>query len=144
MCAALQGASIYRLKKSWALVKKKQNAVLERLMQVISREHNSKAYREMLHSCDPPCVPYLGTYLTDLTFISDGNPKRLPENDKLINWQRLSSMAAIVMEIKQFASTPYCLVPIAMCQEMFDSLPSLDDAELHAMSLAHEPRQPRN
>ena len=143
VCAALQGASVYRLKKSWALVKKKHMAAFERLMTVIKRDGNSKAYRSLLHSCNPPCVPYLGIYLTDLTFISDGNPERLPENEELTNWTRLSGIAAVVMEIKSFAASPYCLVPIPMCQDWFTSLPGLDDDELHALSLAHEPRAPR-
>ena len=35
---------------------------------------------------DLPCVPYIGIYLSDLTFIEDGNPEFLDEN--LINFQK--------------------------------------------------------
>lgn len=40
----------------------------------MSRKSNYKAFRELLATCTPPCLPYLGTFLTDLTFIEEGNP----------------------------------------------------------------------
>ena len=33
--------------------------------------------RDFIHSANPPCVPYLGVYLTDLTFIEDGIPDKI-------------------------------------------------------------------
>ena len=34
-------------------------------------------YRGWGIGVEPPCVPYLGVYLTDLTFIEDGIPDKV-------------------------------------------------------------------
>ena len=44
----------------------------------MSSTQNFKAYRELLHNTDKVCVPYLGIYLTDLTFIEEGNKNVIP------------------------------------------------------------------
>src|SRR5690349_7629153 len=32
-------------------------------------ENNFRVVREKIHVCQPPCIPYLGVYLSDLTFM---------------------------------------------------------------------------
>lgn len=43
--------------------------------------------RDALHRCDPPCIPYLGLYLTDLSFIEEGTPNFTEEG--LLNFSKM-------------------------------------------------------
>ena len=60
---------------------------MEKLQHMSSSEGRFKNMREAVHRCDPPCIPYLGMYLSDLTFIEEGTPNMTEEN--LINYSKM-------------------------------------------------------
>lgn len=60
---------VYRLRKTWDALPRKYVTLFEQLTALMDSKGNFKVYREELHTKDPPCVPFLGLYLTDLTFI---------------------------------------------------------------------------
>ncbi|KAJ2890319.1 hypothetical protein GGI21_006212 [Coemansia aciculifera] len=63
-----------RLKQTWALLPKKFNIMCKRLHEAMDPDHNYANYRAILRRSQPPLLPFLGLYLTDLTFLEDGNP----------------------------------------------------------------------
>ena len=47
---------------------------MEKLQSLVSSDGRFRNLRDSLHRTDPPCIPYLGMYLSDLTFIEEGTP----------------------------------------------------------------------
>lgn len=43
--------------------------------------------RDAINRCDPPSIPYVGMYLTDLSFIEEGTPNYSPEG--LLNFSKM-------------------------------------------------------
>ena len=54
-------------------VSKAKAKAFEEIQTNMSHEHSYKLYRTKLHTIDPPLVPYMGMYLTDMVFIEEGN-----------------------------------------------------------------------
>lgn len=65
----------------------------------------------MIHNLNPPCIPFLGVYLTDLVFIQDGNPDFLKDS-RLINFGKRHKTAEVIKEIMIYQSTPYVPCPV--------------------------------
>lgn len=61
--------------------------------------------RQSLHMANPPCVPYLGMYLTDLTFIEDGNSDKMKGG--LHNFVKRRYYANVLQEIQQYQQMRY-------------------------------------
>lgn len=74
ICAAFTNSSVFRLKKTWEKVCKTSRITIDKLQTLVSTDGRFRNMREALHRCDPPCIPYLGMYLTDLSFIEEGTP----------------------------------------------------------------------
>ncbi|XP_051509993.1 ras-specific guanine nucleotide-releasing factor RalGPS1 isoform X2 [Myxocyprinus asiaticus] len=73
--SALQSAPIFRLSKTWALISRKDKATLEKLDFLTSKEENYNRMREYIRSLKMvPCIPYLGIYLFDMTYIDSAYP----------------------------------------------------------------------
>eukprot|EP00005_Dracoamoeba_jomungandri_P000989 CAMPEP_0174254994 /NCGR_PEP_ID=MMETSP0439-20130205/4324_1 /TAXON_ID=0 /ORGANISM="Stereomyxa ramosa, Strain Chinc5" /LENGTH=335 /DNA_ID=CAMNT_0015336935 /DNA_START=320 /DNA_END=1324 /DNA_ORIENTATION=- len=71
--AALNNSSISRLKLTWAVISVEDKEIFESLQAKFHPAGNFKNYRATLANSDPPLIPFLGLFLTDLTFI-DENP----------------------------------------------------------------------
>ncbi|XP_042340034.1 ras-specific guanine nucleotide-releasing factor RalGPS2 [Plectropomus leopardus] len=86
--SALQSAPIFRLTKTWALLNRKDKATFDRLDYLMSKEDNYKRLRDFISSQSMvSCIPYLGMYLSDLTYIDSAYPSTgsILENEQRSN-----------------------------------------------------------
>ncbi|GAD95390.1 cell division control protein Cdc25 [Paecilomyces variotii No. 5] len=140
--SGLGTAPVYRLGRTWSQVSERTCAVLEPLRSLVASTKNFHQYRETLRSASPPCIPFLGVYLMDLTFIEDGNPSLTPSG--MINFSKRGKAAAVIRDIQRFQTSPFLFKPVPELQEFIvGNLQSASDVnEMHERSLQLEPRTP--
>lgn len=93
--AGLAASSIQRLRKTWEAQSEKTMKDFAMLEHSMSSTRNFQRHKEMLKTINPPCVPFLGFYLSMLVFIEDGNRDYVPAPilDANGNVVRTASMA---------------------------------------------------
>lgn len=144
LLAALNSAPIGRLKFTFARL---SPSVLEKkrlLESACSRELSYKSYRAAIATANPPVVPYLGLYLTDLVFIEEGNPAHVASADgraRLIHFAKaMHTYRVISNSIQRYQNVPYNFLVIQQIQSLFTKLPSITESEAYRLSLEFEPR----
>ncbi|KAK7416275.1 Ras guanine nucleotide exchange factor bud5 [Neonectria punicea] len=125
---SLNSSTISRLRKTWDLVSAKRKEMLRTLQALVEPSQNNKVLRTRLHDHVPPCLPFLGMYLTDLTFVDIGNPatKQMSlgnesEEDGIngitvINFDKHTRTAKIIGELQRF-QIPYRLIEVPDMQD---------------------------
>lgn len=138
--SALNSSTINRLKKTWECLNQKTKLTFEGMRKATDLSRNYAAYRQTLKQCTLPCLPFLGLYLTDLTFTEDGNPDT--RGNDLINFDKYSKSSRIILDLQRF-QIPYSLIPVPEIIEYVKaSLGAADtDQDLYARSLELEPRE---
>lgn len=113
--SALENSAIYRLKNTWKVLPKKITQCYNELKSYINTKSSYKNLRDAIHTANPPIIPYLGVYLSDLTFIEDGNPDVV--HGGLINFDKRRLLASVLTEIQQYQQTPYPLQEVPLIRD---------------------------
>ena len=127
---SLNSSTITRLRKTWDAVSVKRRETLRALREIVEPSEmnkNNKILRTRLHDHIPPCLPFLGMYLTDLTFVDIGNSstKQMTHGcgsaDRaggltVVNFDKHTRTAKIIGELQRF-QIPYRLTELPDMQE---------------------------
>lgn len=142
LIAGLNCPPIRRLKRTWEQVNTRVAVLLDDLEKTLDTGRNFQGYKSLISGLQPPCVPFLGVYLTVLTFIQDGAKDTLKEGN-LINFQKRQKTADVIQEITKFQGQPYNLTKIGPIRGFIEeSLAGLDNApDFWQLSLDREPRE---
>ncbi|EME48171.1 hypothetical protein DOTSEDRAFT_69946 [Dothistroma septosporum NZE10] len=140
--SALGSAPIHRLNRTWSQVNARTTQTLESMRKLMGSTKNFLEYREALHKANPPCIPFFGIYLTDLTFIEDGIPGIIKKT-QLINFAKRAKTAEVIRDIQQYQNVPYGLQPVPELQDyILRNMQSAGDVhEMYERSLQVEPRE---
>lgn len=150
--SALNSSTITRLKRTWEAVGAKSKTIYDSLNKAVNHHRNYAEYRAALRKAHTPCLPFLGVYLTDITFCHEGNPTHrtspIDPNLKLINFDRYQKMSKIINDLQRF-QVAYSLIEVpeivSFVKQSLTSLKHAGSADsLYRRSLFIEPREHQN
>ncbi|XP_045472578.1 ral guanine nucleotide dissociation stimulator [Harmonia axyridis] len=167
--SGLQNNPIYRLQKTWQAVPKEKIELFDELARIFSEDNNQWTQRDILMregtakfadtvgvndkqlqkifqrqnnytaNISFGTIPYLGTFLTDLTMIDTAISDTIGEG--LINFDKRRKEFEVLAQIKllQGAANAYHFEVDPAFDRWFDSLLVLDDREAYQLSCQIEP-----
>ncbi|KAJ3412893.1 hypothetical protein HDV05_008757 [Chytridiales sp. JEL 0842] len=145
LLSAFNSSTVSRLRRTWGIVSSKTMTMLDNVKKVTDNAKNYSVYRAKIRTIEPPCIPFLGLYLTDLTFTSDGNPDiRYINGMSLINFDKYMKLYRLITDLQRF-QMPYALYEIPeitdWLMERIQLASATDSEALYELSLHLEPRR---
>ncbi|OCH89134.1 ras GEF [Obba rivulosa] len=126
--SGLNSPPVRRLKATWAGVGAESMAVMQACESTIDVAGGLVAYRSTLAHTMPPCVPFIGAYLTLLAQINGAEDNEVPE--RLVDFGKLRKAYPILQEIHRFQLVPYGIEPIpAVASYLEDALSEIGDGD---------------
>lgn len=122
--SGLQSAPIYRLSKTWNVVPKRDKEKLEKLNELVSEDNNRTKIRTYLQNARLPCIPYLGMYLTDLTYINTIHPCTGG-----LDIERTEKMNEILRIIADFQQSRYDFEVVSHIRKYLSSVKYIDELQ---------------
>uniref|UniRef100_A0A8D8QKI8 Ras-specific guanine nucleotide-releasing factor 2 n=1 Tax=Cacopsylla melanoneura TaxID=428564 RepID=A0A8D8QKI8_9HEMI len=141
--SAMNNSSVFRLKKTWDKVSKTTKQTYDKLRQVVDAEEKFHNLKSKLQHCDPPCIPYLGMYLTELATLDEVYPTFTKEGEtNLVYFTKIRRMANTIRDITQYQNTPYKIeYNPKVANYILDTSWIIEDEDiLHQKSMEIEPR----
>ncbi|EJC97980.1 ras GEF [Fomitiporia mediterranea MF3/22] len=143
--SGLNSPPIRRLKRTWEQVSGRFMSQLGSCEMTLDSTKNFTNYKATLAQTNPPGIPFIGVYLTTLTFINDGSKDILPGN--LINFGKRQRAAEIIREIQRWQSKDFNLAPLTPILTFIEeSLSAFNESvdwgeHFWNLSLEREPRE---
>ncbi|XP_054467252.1 LOW QUALITY PROTEIN: rap guanine nucleotide exchange factor 1 [Anoplopoma fimbria] len=135
--SALDSAPLRRL--DW---QKNTAEALEEYSSLIDSSSSFRAYRAALAEVEPPCIPYLGLILQDLTFVHLGNPDTLMTSQgSKVNFSKRWQQFNILDPLRSSQQVTYTLQPNDDIISFFNDFSDhLAEEALWELSLRLRPR----
>ncbi|XP_026176666.1 rap guanine nucleotide exchange factor 1 [Mastacembelus armatus] len=135
--SALDSAPLRRL--DW---QKNTAEALEEYSSLIDSSSSFRAYRAALAEVEPPCIPYLGLILQDLTFVHLGNPDTLMTSQgSKVNFSKHWQQFNILDTLRSYQQMCYSLQPNDDIISFFNDFSDhLAEEALWELSLRLRPR----
>lgn len=112
---------------------------LAQFSSLIESEGSFRVYRAALKDAKPPCIPYLGLILQDVTFTYMGNKDELP--DGKVNFYKCWQLFQMLEEFKKFRISKYEFDRDPKIMAFFGGFQNhLSEDELYNRSLVLKPR----
>ncbi|CAK9799395.1 Ral guanine nucleotide dissociation stimulator-like 1 [Anthophora quadrimaculata] len=172
--SGLQSNPVYRLEKCWQCMPREKHELFRELERIFSEENNAWTQRELLikegtakfadtagrsdrhlqklfqkqnthaGNISYGTIPYLGTFLTDLTMIDTAIPDTIAEG--LINFDKRRKEFEVLARIRllQGAANAYNFSRDPLFDRWFHSVVVLDDREAYKLSCQIEQPPPGN
>ncbi|EJF63378.1 ras GEF [Dichomitus squalens] len=143
--SGLNRPPIRRLKRTWEQVNAKFLSQLQICESTVDTNKNFNNYRSTLARIAPPCVPFIGVYLTTLTFINDGAGDKL--SGDMINFRKRQKAAEVIQDMKRWQAAPYNFQTVAsILSYLEESFQTFQDGvdygdQFWNLSLEREPRE---
>lgn len=141
--SGLNRGPVFRLKQTFDGIAQKDKNILrtlEELKKLCDRNPGNYAtLRAAIKSADPPCIPFLGMYQTDLTFIEEGNQDFVTDF-KLINFAKRRLISETIKALKTYQQKAYGFQEIPNIVSKLVGEKILSEDELYEASVWLEPR----
>ncbi len=111
---------------------------MDELRRLSSSDKNFNALRSATRLAELPCLPYIGTFLSDLLFIEQGNPTTI---QGLLNFHKLRRACGVIQHVQRHQSVPYPYSAIPAAQALLAQIVLVSEEELFKRSWAVESAQ---
>jgi len=113
---------------------------------LVGKDSSFSTLRRTLKALDPPCIPYLGMYLKDLTFIEDGNNNYITnvegDYDDIVNFEKMRKLASTIQDIFLYQQKPYNFRKEYVILQFIESrLEFINEDENYLISRRIEPKE---
>lgn len=140
--SGLKSSAVKRLTDTWEQVPEPAQRLWTVMSDFTDTTANFRSYRGRLadRAPDQPCVPYLGLYLTDLTFAEEKNPS--PGGAARLTLAKYHAVGSVLADIARFKNPTYALRTVDYLTEYFTHRLDHQDEETNfAQSLLLQPRK---
>jgi len=139
--SGFQRQPVFRMSATFAEVfrDRKYDQIWKDLESLTSQDNNFKTLRSTYVVTNPPVIPYLGMYLSDLVFIEEGNPNKIGD---LINYSKCRAISGAIKKIQQYQQKGPALQKVQSILDKLNLLSVLNsEDDMYSISNYFEPRE---
>ncbi|EGG23773.1 Ras guanine nucleotide exchange factor [Cavenderia fasciculata] len=122
---AINSTSVYRTKTIRKDLSKQQQETYADLEKLFHSDNNYKSYRLAYKDAGPPCIPFMGIHLRDLTYVDECTNDKI---DGMINLNKRRTLYHVISNTRKYQSVPYNFLKVHQIQAFLTELRIDNDA----------------